>query len=92
LTHGADIKTVAYNHVTAILQQCQKAKNVSFFFFLFVRSDFLFPRHFSGTIADTDKFNTPLESLRPADVHFGGYTTETNNLGGIFCCKIDYWL
>ena len=31
----------------------------------------LFTRDFSGNIEDTDIINTPLESLRPADVHFG---------------------
>ena len=30
-----DIKRVAYNHVAAILQRCQKGQNVSFFFFFF---------------------------------------------------------
>jgi len=34
-------------------------------------SHFLFPRNFSGTIADI--INTPLEPLRPADVPFGGF-------------------
>jgi len=49
-------------------------------------SPFLFLRDFSGTIEDTDisLINTPLEPLRPADVPFGGYKTETKDLGGIF--------
>ena len=34
---------------------------------------FLFPRDFSGTVADTGIINTPLEPLRPADVAFGGF-------------------
>jgi len=53
-----------------------------FFFFLFVT--LLFPHDFSGTIANTDINNTPLELLRPADVPFGGYKTEAKDLGGIF--------
>jgi len=64
-----EISKVAYNHVTAILQQC---KNVSFFFFLILLFvTFLFPRDFSETIADTDIINTLLEPLRPADVLLG---------------------
>ena len=47
-------------------------------------SHFLFPRDFSGTIEDTYLINTPLEPLRPADVPFGSYKTETKDLGGIF--------
>ena len=49
-------------------------------------SPFLFLRDFSGTIEDTDisLINRPLEPLRPAGVPFGGYKTETKDLGGIF--------
>jgi len=47
-------------------------------------SHFLFPLIFSGTIADTDIINTPLE---PRDVPFGGYKTETKDLGGILATK-----
>ena len=36
--------------------------------------------------------NTPPEPFRPTDVPFGGYKTETKDLGGIFGCKIDFWL
>jgi len=43
-------------------------------------------------IADRDIINTSLEPLRPADVPFGGYKTETKDLGGIFFRKIDFWL
>ena len=50
-------------------------------------SHFLFPRDFSGTVADTDVINTQLEPLRPADVPFGGYKTETKDLGG----ETFYW-
>jgi len=64
---------------------------VSFFFFFLVTL-FLFPRDFSGTIADGDIINTPLEPLRSADVPFVGYKTEMKDLGGIFCRKIDFWL
>ena len=68
----------------------KKAKNVSFFFFLLLPlRHTLFPRNFSGTVADI--INTPLEPLRPADVPFGGYKTETKDLKGIFCRKIDFW-
>jgi len=52
-----DIKRVAYNHVTAILQRCQRAKNVSFFFFQFFVTLFIFTQ-FSGIIEDTDIINT----------------------------------
>jgi len=31
-----DIKKVANNHATAILERCQKAKKLSFFFLLFL--------------------------------------------------------
>jgi len=64
-----DIKKVAYNHVTAILQRCQKGQKCVI---LFLLCHFLFPRDFSGTITDKDIINTPLEPLRPADVPFGG--------------------
>ena len=47
-------------------------------------SHFLFPCDFSGTIADRNIIDTPLELLRPADVPCGGYKTETKDLGGIF--------
>jgi len=36
--------------------------------------------------------NTPPEPFWPTDVPFGGYKTETKDLGGIFGCKIDFWL
>ena len=48
-------------------------------------SHFLFSCNFSATIADTDIVNTPLEPLRPVDVPFQGYKTETKGSGGIFC-------
>ena len=50
-------------------------------------SHFLFPRDLSGTIADTDITNTPLEPLRPTDVPFGGYKTETKDLEGILAAN-----
>jgi len=34
--------------------------------------------------------NTPPEPFWPTDVPFGGYKTETKDLGGIFGCKIDF--
>ena len=45
---------------------------------------FLFSRDFSGTIEDTDIIHTPIEPLRPADVPFWGYETETKDVGEIF--------
>ena len=53
-------------------------------------SHFLFPH--TGTIADTDIINTPPELFWSTDVPFGGYKHETKDLGGIFGCKIDFWL
>ena len=71
-----DIKRVAYNHVAAILQRCQKARKMCRFSsssFCSSLSHFLFPRDFSGTIEDTDIIKTLLEPLRPGDVPFGGF-------------------
>ena len=68
----------------------KKAKNVSFS--SSSSSHFLFPRDFSGTIAERDIINTPLKLLWPADVPFGGYKTETKDSGEIFCRKIDFRL
>ena len=62
----------------------KKAKNVSFFFFLF-------PRDFSGTITDRDKINTPLEPLRPADVPFGGFVDIAPHFGGEIPRKPQFW-
>ena len=45
-------------------------------------SHFLFPPDFSGTIADTDIINTPLESLRFADVPLGGFVNTAPHFGG----------
>jgi len=42
----------------------------------FSSSLFLFPRDFSGTTADTDTVNAPVEPSRPTDVPFGGYVAE----------------
>jgi len=67
-----------------------KGQNVSFFFFPPALRHTLFPRDFSGTIADRDIVITLLEPLRPADVPFGGYKTETKDLGKIF--GHDFWL
>ena len=72
-----DIKNVAYNHVTAILELCKKAKKCCSA--SSSSSHFLFSRDFSGTIADTDTVNTPLEPLRAANVPFGGHVTETKD-------------
>ena len=55
-------------------------------------SHFLFPRDFSGTIADTDIINTPQEPFRPTDVPFGGCKTEIKDLEAIVGHKIDFWL
>ena len=55
-------------------------------------SHFLFPRDFSGTIADRNIINTPSELFRPTDVPFVGYKTESKDLGGVFGRKIDFCL
>ena len=60
----------------------KKAKNVSFSSSSSSPSHFLFPRDFSGTIADRDIINTPLEPLRPADVPFGGFVDISPHFGG----------
>jgi len=54
-------------------------------------SHFLFPRDFSGTIADTDIINTPPEPFQPTDVPFVGYKTETKDSGGVLGRKIDFY-
>ena len=55
-------------------------------------SHFLFPRDFSGTIADTNIINTPPKPFRSTDVLFVGYKAETNlDLGKVFGRKIDFY-
>ena len=54
-------------------------------------SHFLFPRDFSGTIADRDVINTPLELLRPADVPFGGFVNTAPHFGGEIPPKPQFW-
>ena len=66
-----DIKRVACYHVTAILQRCQNSQKTCRSSSSSSSSHFLFPRDFSKTIEDTDRINTPLEPLRPADVPLG---------------------
>jgi len=44
-------------------------------------SHFLFPRDFSGTIADRH-IDTPLKPLRPADVPFGYLIDIVSHFGG----------
>ena len=64
----------------------RKAKNVSFFLLLLPLRHTLFPRDFSGTIADTNIINTPLEPLRPTDVPLGGFVDtgpQNTNFGGM---------
>jgi len=89
------IKTVAYNHIAAILQRCQKGKkkcrSSSSSSSSFSSSHFLFPRDFSETIADTNIINTPPKPFRPTDVPFVGYKTETKDLRGLFGSKIDFY-
>jgi len=67
----------------------KKAKNVLFSSFSSTLSHFLFPRDFSGTIADTNIINTPPERFWPTDVPFVGYNTESKDVGGVFGRKID---
>ena len=45
-------------------------------------SHFLFPRDFSGTIADTDIINTLLEPHQPTNVHFGGFVDSASHFLG----------
>jgi len=90
---STDIKTVAYNHVTAILQRCQRGqKCVVLLLFLLLLCHTLFPRDFSGTIADTNIINTPPEPFRPTDVPFVGYKTKSKDLGVVFGRKINFCL
>ena len=81
-----DIITVAYNHAAAILQRCQKGQKCVLFLLPPPPTlcHTLFPREFSGTIADTNIINTPPEPFWPTDVPFVGYKTETKHLGGVF--------
>jgi len=78
-----DIKTVAYNHVTVILQRCQKGQKMCLSSSPFSSSHFLFPRNFSGTIEDTYIINTRLEPLRPADAPFGGFVDIKPQFWGV---------
>ena len=78
-----DIKKVACNHVTAILERCHKAKNISLFFLLLLFVKLFISTWFPGTVADTDII-TLLEPLWTTDMSFGGHKTETKDLGGIF--------
>ena len=54
-------------------------------------SHFLFPRDISGTIADRDVINTPLEPLRPADVPCGGFVDTAPHFGGEIPPKPQFW-
>ena len=67
------------------------AKNVSYFFFLFVTFYFHVISQELLQI-QTGLINTPLEKLRHTDVPFWGYKSETKDLGGRFGRKIDFWL
>jgi len=60
-------------------------------FFLFSLSHFLFSHDFSGTIADRDVINTPLEPLRPADVPFVGFVDIALHFGGEIPRKLQFW-
>ena len=51
----------------------------------------LFPRDFSGTIADRDIINTPLEPLQPVDVLFGGFVAIAPHFGGQMPLKPQFW-
>jgi len=46
----------------------------------------------SQDLLQIQTINTPPEPFRPTDVPFGDYKTETKDSGGIFGCKIDFWL
>ena len=54
-------------------------------------SHFLFPHDFSESVEDTDINNTLLERLRPTEVPFWGYETETKALGEISGRKVDFF-
>jgi len=87
-----DIKTVAYNHVTAILQRCQKGQKRVVFLLLFLLLSHTFYFHAISqelTIADTNIINTLPEPFWPTDVPFVGYNTESKDLGAVFGRKID---
>jgi len=64
-----DIKKVANNLVTAILERCQKGQNFVVLLLLLL----LFTRDFSELLQI--QIITPLEPFRPTPVPFGGYKT-----------------
>ena len=49
------------------------------FGFCFFFVTLLFPRDLSGTAADTDIVDAPVEPLRPANVPLWGHVTETKD-------------
>jgi len=75
-----DIKRVAYNHVTAILQRCQNGQKCVVL--LLLRHTFYFHAISQELFEDTDIINTPIESLRPADVAFVGFVDIAPHFGG----------
>ena len=81
-----DIKKVANNLVTAILERCQKGQNFVVLLLLLL----LFTRDFSELLQI--QINIPLEPFRPTDVPLGGYKAETKDFGGIFLPQVDFWL
>ena len=79
---------MSYTHFTAMPKRPKMCRSSSYSSSSL--SHFLFPRDFSGTVADTNIINTPPEPFRPTDVPFVGYKTETKDLGGVFGRKIDF--
>jgi len=76
------MEKVAYNHVTTILQRCQKGQKMCRSSSSSSLSHFLFPRDFSESITDRNIINTPLEPLRLADVPFGAFVDIAAHFGG----------
>jgi len=88
-----DIKTVAYNHVTAILQRCHKGqKCVVLLLLLFLLLCHTFFHAIFIADRPTSIINTPPEPLRPTDVPFVGYKIKSKDLGGVLGRKIDFCL
>ena len=70
----------ASDHVTAILQRCQNGQKCVVL--LLLCHTFYFDAISQELFEDTDIINTPIESLRPADVAFVGFVDIAPHFGG----------
>ena len=82
-----DIKKVANNHVTDILQRCQKGQN--FVLLLPLRHTYYF-HAISQELLQIQRVNTPLELFLPTGMPSGGHKTKTKNQWGIFATKSNW--